>query len=189
MHAVIKGLVAALLLGGGFAAGDFFQDEKKQDAQGMPSPEPSAEHKWLAEGEGTFKAEGKMMIGPDQWKPMKGTQTNVMQKGGLWQVMDYKEADGSFVGHGVNGWDPTKKKFVSIWVDSMSTEMSIGEGTLSADKKVLTMQFDMPMGDGKRMKVTETITRKDDKTVVLEMASPAPDGTMVKFMEITYTKV
>ena len=67
---------------------------------------------------------------------MNGVQTNTMQQGGLWQIIDFKDDTGGFVGHGVAGYDPMKKKFVSVWVDNMGTALSPAEGTLSADKKI-----------------------------------------------------
>jgi Protein of unknown function (DUF1579) len=201
MHGVIKALVVASLLAAGFAVHhhhDWFfgtqdekkQDAKKQDAGGMPPPpQPTDEHKWLAEGAGKWKAVGKIHTGPDQTVPMEGIQTNTMQQGGLWQIIDYKENSGGFAGHGVSGYDTEKKKFVSVWVDSMTTQASIGEGTLSPDKKSLGLLFDMPGPDGKMMKVQETITRKDDKTTTLDMSSVGADGKLTKMLEITYTKM
>jgi hypothetical protein len=200
MHALIKGLVVATLIGAGFALhhhhGWLFgaQDDKKQDAKkefgGMAIPEPTAEHKWLADGVGTFKAVGKMMQEDGTWMQMTGVQTNAMQQGGLWQLTDYKDDKGMFVGHGITGYDPAKKKFVGVWVDSMGTALEPSEGTLSADKKTLTMTVGMTdPKSGKRITMTETVTRKDDKSALMEFMMPGPDGKPMKMMEITYTKM
>ena len=99
MHALIKALVVASLLGAGFAVHHHWlsvpQDAKKQDAGGMPpGPPPTEDHKWLAMGAGKWKASGKIHMGPDQTMPMEGVQTNTMQAGGLWQLIDYKENAG-----------------------------------------------------------------------------------------------
>ena len=64
-----------------------------------------------------------------------------MQQGGLWQIIDFKDDDGKFAGHGVAGYDPAKKKFVSVWVDNWAMALEPAEGTLSADKKTLTMTW------------------------------------------------
>jgi hypothetical protein len=190
MNALIKCLAVATILTSGFVLFEKAQDAKggKQDAMVMPTPDP--EHKWLADGAGTWKATGKMYMSPTDAKPLNGTQTNTMQQGGLWQITDYKEADGSFVGHGITGYDPLKKKFVGVWVDPMTKELAMSEGTLSADKKTLTMEFTMTEpGSGTKMKMTETITRKDDKTVQFDMTTLGPDGKPMKVLEITYTKM
>jgi Protein of unknown function (DUF1579) len=195
MHAMIKGFLVATLLAAfvGHHHGWFVQDDKKQDAKkeaaGGGMPEPTAEHKWLAEGAGKWKAVGKMYAkeGP---MPMSGVQTNTMQQGGLWQIIDYKDDSGMFVGHGVSGYDPAKKKFVSVWVDNTGMALEPAEGTLSADKKTLTMTFGMTNPEtGKRMAIVETITRKDDKTTLFEMNEVSPDEKTTKMLEITYTKM
>jgi len=121
---------------------------------------------------------------------MNGVQTVTMQEGGLWQMIDFKADDGKFFGHGVAGYDPAKKKFVSVWVDNWTMSMDPAEGTLSADKKTLTLNFGMTdPKSGARMAMIETITRKDDKTTLLEMSMATPDEKTIKVLEITYTKM
>jgi hypothetical protein len=192
MHALIKCLVVTTVLAIAFFAFEAIQDAK-QDAKpagGMPpGPEPTAEHKWLADGAGKWKATGKVFVGPGQEMPLSGVQTNTMQPGGLWQITDFKEDTGPFVGHGIAGYDPAKKKFVSVWVDSMGTELAPAEGTLSADKKTLTMEFMATGPTGEKEKMKETITRKDDKTSFFEMFKVGADGKQMKVLEITYTKM
>jgi len=39
-----------------------------------------------------------------------------------------------YIGHGLDGYDTNKKKFVSTWVDSMGTELMLMEGTHDASK-------------------------------------------------------
>jgi Protein of unknown function (DUF1579) len=197
MHAYLKGFLIASLLGAGLLIhqhhGFQAQDDKKQDAKkeapSMPTLEPTPEHKWLAEGVGKWKATGKLFT-PVGEQPMNGVQTNTMQEGGLWQFSDFKRDDGKFFGHGVTGYDPAKKKFVAIWVDNWSAALEPAEGTLSADKKVLTLTFGMTdPQSGQRMGMIETITRKDDKTHLFEMSMAGPDEKTMKILEITYTKM
>ena len=192
MSSLCKCLAIASILGAAFVSYDRTQDDRKaQDAMGgPPMPQPTEEHKWLAEGAGTWKATGKIMMGPDQSMPMNGVQTNTMQQGGLWQIIDFKDDAGQFSGHGISGYDTIKKKFVSVWVDNWTTALEPAEGTLSADKKTLTLTFGMTdPQSGARTAMIETITRKDDKTTVLEMSMATPDEKTMKLLEITYTKM
>ena len=185
MHVLNKGLVVASLLCAGFLS--HHQDAKKEPA-GMAVPEPTAEHKWLAEDAGKWKATGKYQVGPGVWVPISGVQTNTMQQGGLWQIIDFKDDAGQFSGHGVAGYDPGRKKFMSLWVDNASAEFAPAEGTLSADKKTLTSEFTKTDASGKKVKVTETFLRKDSKTTLMEMFDTV-DGKPVKTLEITYTRM
>jgi Protein of unknown function (DUF1579) len=161
---------------------------RKKEAGAMAMPEPTAEHKWLAEGSGKFKVTGTMHA-PTGPMPMNGIQTNTMQQGGLWQIVDFKTDDGKYTGHGVTGYDPAKKKFVGVWVDNWAMAFEPSEGTLSADKKTVTMTVGMTDEAGKRVTMTETITRKDDKSAHFEMTTPGPDGKPMKLIELDYTKM
>jgi hypothetical protein len=193
MHSVFKGLIVlSVALGSwlfGHASTPAPQGEKKQGDKkeaGMPAIELTAEHKWLAEDAGKWKAVGKMMSGPGTWTPINGVQTNTMQKGGLWQVQDFD--GGSFAGHGLAGYDAMKKKFVAVWVDNLMGEMDLAEGTLSADKKVLTLTF-TNNGMGQPTVMTEVITRKDANTTLFELSMPGEGGKPMKLVEITYTRM
>jgi hypothetical protein len=187
MNALIKCLAIASLIGAGFVAYDQTQDAK-DNMQDAAMPQPTEEHKWLAEGAGKWKAVGKIWM-EGQEMPISGIQTNTMQQGGFWQLIDFKSDDGNFAGNGVCGYDTIKKKFVSVWVDSMTPEFSPAEGTRSADKKTLTMQFTSTHPKHGPQKITETITRKDDKTVHFEMNVAGPDGKPQKIMDMTYTRM
>lgn len=83
----------------------------------------------------------------------KGTTTAKLDCGGLWLVTEYRgEFFGQpFQGRGLDGYDPAKKQYVSVWVDSISTAPMI-LGTMDADKKVLTMRGEGPGQDGTPVK-------------------------------------
>jgi hypothetical protein len=192
VQAIIKGLVAAVIFGGGFIASEVTQvkPQDEKDAGGMQAPEPTEMHKWLAEGAGKFKATGKAMMGPGQEMPITGVQTNTMQQGGLWQLIEFKDDAGQFVGNGISGYDTVKKQFVSVWVDNMGAEFSPATGTLSEDKKTLTMRFRFTNPEtGKPIDVTETIQRKDKDNVRFEMTHTHPDGKSMKVLEIDYKRM
>jgi len=67
---------------------------------------------------GTWDVDGSFM-----GMPSKGVETNTLLTHGLCVVTDYHAPMGpaaEFEGHGLMGYDPMKKKHVSVWADSMS---------------------------------------------------------------------
>ncbi len=162
---------------------------------GPPVPKPTAEHKILADDEGTWDASIRsFMAGPDAEPTVsKGVEINTVVPGGLWLLSKFRGDFGgtSFEGHGQFGYDPTKKKYVGSWIDTMSPSLSLLEGTY--DAKTRTMTF---VGDGvdpaTKAKYTQKMvtTAKDDGTRVftLYMKFGGAGGDEVKFMEVTYTK-
>jgi hypothetical protein len=102
----------------------------------------------------------------------KGTATFSMELGGLWLsgTMEAELFGQKFSGKGMDSYDATKKKYVSIWVDSMSTSPVLMEGTYDADKKTLSMEGTGPGEDGKPQKYKSTSTFKDDDTFVMTMS-------------------
>jgi hypothetical protein len=133
-------------------------------AQEMPKPGP--EHKMLREMEGTW--ESTMKFGGME---SKGTVTYKMELGGLWLAGSMKsEMFGQkFSGKSLDSYDAEKKKFVSVWVDSMSTAPVVMEGTYDKEKKTMsitkmldadTQEFTMYAGDEKEPSFTILYKRK-----------------------------
>src|SRR3989442_2762714 len=96
---------------------------------------PGPEHAFLKEGEGVWDATAKSM-----GKESKGTLSCKMALNGLWLLEQYQgEVEGvAFEGRGATSYDPAKKKFVNVWIDSMVTSPMISEGTYDKEKKILT---------------------------------------------------
>ena len=153
--------------------------EAQQDA-----PKPGPEHAFLKEGVGAWDATVK-----SNGKESKGTLNCQSVLNGLWLLEQYKgEAAGvPFEGRGATSYDPSKKKFVNIWIDSMSTSPMHSEGTYDKDKKVLTLLGNMPMPDGTTIKSTITVTYKDANTKVMSLKGNM-DGKEFELVEITYVR-
>ena len=160
-------------------------------AQAVPAP-PSLttpEHALLAKFVGTWDAAGKFWMGSPEPVTSKGVDRSVLSGGGLWLVTDY-DADfmGSpFWGHGVMGYDPAKKAYVSTWVDSMSTYVATGEGKIDASG-ALVMSIDMVNENGETVKHREVCRFNADGTRTFTMYSPGPDGKEQRVMEIVYSR-
>src|SRR5262245_60910378 len=122
---------------------------------------PGPEHAFLKEGEGIWDATAKSKGGDS-----KGELHCKMALNELWLLEHYKgEAGGkAFEGRGATSYDPAKKKFVNVWIDSMVPSPMISEGTYDQEKKTMTLVGTMPTPDGKSMKSRITITYKDANT-------------------------
>ncbi len=173
MHKALNGIVAlALLAAAPLAAQEF-------------GVQPGPEHAFLKEAEGVWDATAKSMGGES-----KGELHCKMALNGLWLLEHYMgEAGGmAFAGRGATSYDPAKKKFVNVWIDSMVPSPMLSEGTYDKQKKVMKLVGTMPLPDGKAMKSSVTITYKDANTKVLSLKGSTPDGKEVEFVEITYKR-
>ncbi len=146
------------------------------------APKPGPEHEALKKLEGawdtTFKA-GDM--------ESKGTATYKMELGGFWlaSTMKSKLFGADFTGKGMESYNPAKKKYVSVWVDSMSTAPVIMEGTYDKEKKTRTMAGEGPGHDGKTTKYRSVTKMPDEDT--LEMTMWIGDGKEPTF-SVTYKR-
>ena len=95
-----------------------------------------------------------------------------------------------FTGRCLLGFDNTKQKFNSVWIDDMSTGMTSGEGTADASGKVITYtgQEICPQ-DGKMRPFRQVMTIQDDDHMQFEMYSHTSDGKEFKPMQTNYTRV
>jgi hypothetical protein len=152
------------------------------NAQG---PQPGPEHQRLKELEGTWDAVVKLAEGES-----KGTMTYKIDLGGMWLTSEFRGelAGTKFHGKGFDGYDPIKKKYVGIWVDSMSSSPVVTEGTFDKEGKVLTMTGEGPGPDGSPMKYKLTTEHKTKDLLVFTMFAPGPDGKDMAMMTITYTR-
>ncbi len=125
--------------------------------------------------------------------PMKMTATSEAK----W-VMDgrYVQADYSgdmmgmpFTGRDVIGYDNTKEKYFSVWIDNMSTGPMEAWGTYDAEAKTLSLEGDVvdPM-TGKELESKSTLKVLDDGSLHYESFMEGEDGEMFKHMEIHSTK-
>ncbi len=135
-------------------------------AKAQDFPKPGPEHEMLKKMEGNWDLTMKM-----EGMEMKGTQVYKMDLGGLWLAgaMESEFAGTKFSGRSMDTYDPAKKKYVSVWMDNMTTSPMFMEGTLDAKTKQLTMSGDGPGMDGKPMKYRSVSTMPDDDTINFSM--------------------
>jgi hypothetical protein len=144
--------------------------------------EPGPEHAKFKKLVGTWDATIAM-----QGNEAKGTMTWHLGLGNLWLLEHFKAdlGDMKFEGMGATTYDPAKKQYVSVWLDSMSTTPMITHGNYKGDKMV--MKGKMNQG-GKMMNVTMTSVMKDNNNIVFTMTTDGPDGNAMEMMKISYKR-
>jgi hypothetical protein len=172
------------------------KQEGKMDMQAMMEVykkvgTPGDVHKLLANLVGTWTTRTRSWMEPD--KPPIETTGTCEQKlllGGRYLQQEYSgDMMGElFTGINLMGYDNHTKKYVSIWIDTMSTGIYFFEGTASADGKTITQEsnYDDPV---KGPTVWRSVTRfKDDNTLEFEMYLTPKGGKEEKAMEMTVSR-
>ncbi len=167
-------------------------EEKAQMDAMMKAGAPGDAHKKLSYMVGTWDATVKMY----PMQPAAPVQQSTAVAESKWVLggrFVQEMVTGNFMGMpfsgiGYTGYDNIKKQYIGTWMDNMGTSVMISSGGPTGDK---TYEFSSTMDDpmsGKSMPVKEKMTVIDDDHHVMEMWAPAPDGKMMKMMEITYTR-
>ena len=135
-------------------------------AAAQDGPKPGPEHEVLKKMAGTWDV--TMSVGGAE---TKGSAVYKMDLGGLWLTSTFEgEVFGTkFSGRGLDSYDAAKKKYVGIWVDSMSASPLVMEGTYDAGRKTLTLEGTGPGQDGQPAKYKSVSVMPDDDTIDFTM--------------------
>jgi len=127
-----------------------------------PGPELDVLKKMVGTWDVTMKMEGV---------ESKGTCVYKMDLGGLWlaSVFECDFGGMKFSGRGYDSYDPAKKKYVAVWLDSMVPHAMTMEGTYDAAKKTMTMEGSAPGPDGKLEKMKAVSVMPDGDTIDFKM--------------------
>jgi hypothetical protein len=155
---------------------------------------PGKMHEMLASWNGTWN--GETTIWPAAGAPpMKstGTAVNSMALGGRYQMSKHSGnmMGMPFEGIAITAYDNAQKKFVSSWIDNMSTGIMNMTGTWDETTKSMNMSGTMPdiCRPGKECTFREVFTIVDENTQNMEMYGPDPaTGKEYKMMEIKMTR-
>jgi hypothetical protein len=154
---------------------------------------PGPEHARLKAMAGTYDVATRYWMEPGaEPQEMNGKAELKMILGDRYQVQEFSGniMGQPYSGHGLMGYDNVKKKYFSLWADSMSTGLYTGEGTADKEGRVFTMATQMtdPV-TGKVQKGKDVMTLNPDGSMTSEMWAPArKGGKMFKMMELRYTK-
>jgi hypothetical protein len=209
--------LTAVLLSGAIALPLFAQDKDatKKDANkaaSQPSEadmmammlelgKPGENHKLLEGMVGSWTYTMKMWMTPDPNTPpteSSGTTVSRSLMGGRYFLSEHngkmkmpgpdgKLTEVDFSGMGIEGYDNVQKKFVSSWIDNMSTSITRSEGSYDAATKTLTYHAEFEMMPGMKTKVRQVIKITDKDHHTFEWYENQ-GGKEVRTMEITYTR-
>ena len=152
---------------------------------------PGAPHKLLASLTGRWHTHTKAWMEPGK-PPMEseGTSEHKMLLGGryLHQEFNGNMMGAPFTSIGITGYDNNTQRYVSTWMDSMSTGIFFFEGTADAEGRTINQhcRYDDPVkGPMKWHSVTKIV---DSNTHVFKMYGTDKSDKEAKMMEIIYTR-
>ncbi|GAB4148207.1 MAG: hypothetical protein Tsb009_21800 [Planctomycetaceae bacterium] len=168
------------------------EELKKQQQAFEAFAKPGKPHRELRKLVGRWKGEVTMYDPSDPKNGImsKSTGTAIFRPlmGGRFvqQVWRGKMAGQPFVGMGISGYDNSKKKYVSTWIDNFGTGIMNSTGTYDEKTKTITEigTASTPQGD---LKLKTIIKYTDADHFQLTMFMVSPKGSH-KMMEIQYTR-
>ena len=156
----------------------------------MALPKATPEHSMVQQLVGNWDATVTMTM-PGQ-APMVSSGSAVYRAiGETWVQSDFRgEMMGMpFVGHGVDGYDTLKKKYVGTWVDTLSTEILVTEGTHDASTHSTTMAaVGHDPATGKELHYRMISQMHDNDTFTFHMNMKGDDGKYFEMMKIDYKR-
>jgi hypothetical protein len=163
----------------------------RQGREGHADVMPSKEHQVLKKFDGDWEFTSKCMMPGMEEMEGKGTESCRMTYGGFWSDIEAKGmmAGKDWSGRGFCGWDPQKKKYVGVWIDSMTPYVYKFEGERMPRGK--TWNFKTQGVDPKTGK--ETSERmvwefKDPDHRTMKFFGKDESGKEVQFSEMNYTR-
>lgn len=154
----------------------------------LPS-DPTEHHERLARAVGTWDGELTMIVPGGQAIQSKVVET-VGRVGGFWNhsVVEGTVMGAPFKGMYIQGYDPDRKKYVGLWIDSSGPTWQIEEGTYDAETDVLRMGHEGPDMTGRVTQQWSTTTYDAEGKRIYQAFMKLPDGSASMTMEIVYTK-
>lgn len=146
---------------------------------------PGPEHKKLQELQGAWDAVMDM-----EGQKSKGSAVYKSICGGMWLQSDFEGnvAGIPFQGHGLDGYDLKRKKYIGTWVDSLSSSTMQSEGNFDPDSKLLVMSGESLGPDGKPQKFKNTTEFKDKDHFTFKLYMVQADGKDQLAFTIDYTR-
>ncbi len=170
--------------------------EKPMDQQAMMElwkklGTPGEPHKLFASLAGSWTTATKEWMEPG--KPARESAGTAEIKSVLDGRFLYQEFNGSmhgqpFSGIGIDGYDNIRKKYVTAWMDTMSTGIFMMEGAASTDGKTITLIGSHPEPGGGKMTHRAVWTIVDANNQTFDMYGAHHGGKETKMLEITYTR-
>ncbi len=153
---------------------------------------PSESHALLKQYLGSWKTVTRAWNEPgSEPEVTNGTSKFTTALGGRFieQSFQGKMMGKPFSGKGLVGFDNAQGKFVSTWVDSISTGVMTSDGELhkEANQIVWNGEFYCPIAKG-FIKTREVMTLVSNNKFTFEMYTNGPDGSEMKMLEVSYSR-
>lgn len=167
------------------------QEMDAQQKAWMEYMTPGKYHEMMAKSVGEWKTVTKWWMDPSA-EPMvsEGTAVNEMIMGGRYLKSTHSGImmGQPFEGIMIEGYDNTKKEFVSTWIDNMGTGIMFSAGKYNEPSQSITFEGSMvdPM-TGSDVKYKQTVKIIDQNKHMMEMYDVSK-GTEIKMMEIEFTR-
>jgi hypothetical protein len=151
---------------------------------------PGESHKLLEKLEGSWTTRTRGWLEGKPAMESTGTceQKLVLDGHYLQQVYTGDMMGSPFEGINIIGYDNHTKKYLSTWIDSMSTAIYFFKGTADPDGKTITQEscYDDPVRGLMNWRSVSKIV--DDDTMFYEMYLAPEGGIEEKMMEMTMTR-
>lgn len=193
--AVLVGSAATFVRSADEAKKPSAEEQQKMMEMWMKLAQPGEQHKMLEEHfAGEWTADVKSCSG-DPTAPMeesKGTQEARMVLDGRYLTQHFtgKMMDQDYTGMGVIGYDNASKKFISAWIDNMSTGMMNMDGAYDEASKTYTLKgdFNDPSNPNGKSQMREVVKVTDNDHHEMMMYMPGPDGKEMLGMDIKFSR-
>jgi hypothetical protein len=161
-----------------------------QAQPGDVPPLPDAEREVLTSQVGTWEASVESFMAAGAPTVSSALEVSRLECGGRWLVTEFKGSvmGQPFEGHGVLGWDQTRKKLVGSWVDSTGSGLQTLEEEYDPKARILSGAFEGPDMSGKVVASRALTEWKDDNTRVFTMFTPGAPGKETIALRITYKR-
>ena len=152
---------------------------------------PGEPHKQLTSLAGSWTTQTKEWMEPG--KPPTESTGSVEMKVLLDGRFLQQEFSGNMMGQpysgiGTTGYDNLRKRYVSMWMDTMGTGIFMMEGTASADGRTITLRGQHAELGGGKMTHRAVWKIVDNNNQTFDMYGTHDGGKEMKMMEITYTR-
>lgn len=157
------------------------------------APQAQEEHRWLSRLVGNWTAEIECVMAPGEPPSKSEVKESVRAVGELWTLGEgegYGPDGCQMTSYMTLGFDPQKQRFTGTFIASVMTHLWIYNGTLDAEKKVLTLDTEGPSFSGEgHVPYQDLIEFIDDDHRTLASQFKGPDGEWVRFMTGHYYRV
>jgi hypothetical protein len=162
----------------------------EQTSQKPMMPKLAPEHAALKKLVGKWEASVTATMPGEAAKTSTG-KAEYEAIGETWVASNFTgEMDGKpFFGHGIEGFDTLKNKYVYIWVDSMSTEAHLFEGVKdpASNTTTLTGECHDPQ-TGRVVKQRMVTEMKGDDAMTMRIFMTGPDEKEVEATKIEFKR-